>query len=75
MSQGYIGYDLQNALRSELIKRGIYKAVSTILTQVTVDPYDESSYTPMKGVGRVMNDITEIICPCMALMPECPKHW
>ena len=57
MSQGYIGYDLQNALRSELIKRGIYKAVSTILTQVTVDPYDESSYTPMKVVGRVMNAV------------------
>lgn len=54
MSQGYIGYDLQNALRSELIKRGIYKPVSTILTQVTVDPYDESSYTPMKLVGRIM---------------------
>ena len=54
MSQGYIGYDLQNALRSELIKRGIYKPVSTILTQVTVDPYDESSYTPLKVVGRTM---------------------
>ena len=54
MSQGYIGYDLQNALRTELIKRGIYKPVSTILTQVTVDPYDESSYTPLKVVGRTM---------------------
>ncbi len=54
MSQGYIGYDLQNALRSELLKRGIYKSVSTILTQVTVDPYDESSYTPLKVIGRVM---------------------
>lgn len=54
MSQGYIGYDLQNALRSELIKRGIYKSVSTILTQVTVDPYDESSYTPLKVIGRTM---------------------
>ena len=54
MSQGYIGYDLQNELRSELIKRGIYKPVSTILTQVTVDPYDESSYTPQKVIGRVM---------------------
>lgn len=54
MSQGYIGYDLQNALRSELIKRGIYKPVSTILTQVTVDPYDESSYTPLKVIGRTM---------------------
>ncbi len=55
MSQGYIGYDLQNALRSELIRRGIYKPVSTILTQITVDPYDESSYRPMKVIGRVMN--------------------
>ena len=54
MSQGYIGYDLQNALRTELIKRGIYKPVSTILTQVTVDPYDESSYTPLKVIGRTM---------------------
>ena len=54
MSQGYIGYDLQNEIRAELIKRGIYKPVSTILTQVTVDPYDESSYTPLKIIGRVM---------------------
>ena len=36
MSQGYIGYDLQNGIRTELVKRGIYKPVSTILTQVTV---------------------------------------
>ena len=55
MSQGYIGYDLQNGIRAELIKRGMYKAVSTVLTQVTVDPYDEDSYTPAKVVGRIMN--------------------
>ncbi|MEY8339033.1 carbamate kinase [Lachnospiraceae bacterium 62-35] len=54
MSQGYIGYDLQNGIRTELIKRGIYKPVSTILTQVTVDPYDESSYIPVKKIGRFM---------------------
>ena len=42
MSQGYIGYDLQNAIRTELLGRGIYKTVSTILTQVVVDPYDEA---------------------------------
>ena len=66
MSQGYIGYDLQNALRSELIKRGIYKAVSTILTQVTVDPYDESSYTPMKVVGRVSVSYTHLTLPTIA---------
>ncbi len=54
MSQGYIGYDMQNGIRAELIKRGIYKPVSTVLTQVTVDPYDEAFYTPIKTIGRVM---------------------
>ena len=44
MSQGYIGYD-----------RGIYKPVATILTQVTVDPYDEAFYEPTKIIGRVMD--------------------
>ena len=54
MSQGYIGYDLQNGIRSALLKRGIYKPVSTVLTQVVVDPYDESFYNPVKKVGRYM---------------------
>lgn len=54
MSQGYIGYDLQNAIRTELLNRGIYKTVSTVLTQVCVDPYDEAFYHPSKIIGRVM---------------------
>jgi len=54
MSQGYIGYDLQSGIRSELLRRGIYKPVSTILTQVMVDPYDESFYNPIKKIGRYM---------------------
>lgn len=54
MSQGYIGYDLQNSLRAELLKRGISKTVSTILTQVLVDPYDEAFYHPVKVIGRYM---------------------
>ncbi len=54
MSQGYIGYDLQNAIRTELLNRGIYKTVSTVLTQVVVDPYDEAFYNPTKIIGRVM---------------------
>ena len=37
MSQGYIGYDLQNALREEMLSRGIQKGVATVLTQVEVD--------------------------------------
>lgn len=56
MSQGFIGYDMQNGIRAELIKRGIYKPVCTVLTQVTVDPYDEAFYTPVKVIGRVMTE-------------------
>ena len=55
MSQGYIGYDLQNSLREELLNRGIYRTVSTVLTQVIVDPYDEAFYTPTKVLGRYMS--------------------
>ena len=54
MSQGYIGYDLQNALQTALLKRGIYKGACTVLTQVTVDPYDEAFYHPIKVIGRYM---------------------
>jgi carbamate kinase len=56
MSQGYIGYDIQNSLRAELVRRGIYKPVATVLTQVTVDPYDESLYEPVKVIGRVLTE-------------------
>ena len=55
MSEGYIGYDLQNAIRAELISRGIYKPVSTVLTQVVIDPYDEAFAEPEKIIGRVLN--------------------
>ncbi|MCC8045443.1 MAG: carbamate kinase [Clostridiales bacterium] len=54
MSQGYIGYDIQNTLRSELLSRGIYRTVATVLTQVTVDPYDEAFYHPIKVIGRYL---------------------
>lgn len=54
MSQGYIGFDLQNAVRTELLNRGIYKPVSTIITQVRVDPFDPAFNHPTKVIGRYM---------------------
>ena len=54
MSEGYIGYDLQNAIREELINRGIYKTVSTVITQVRVDPFDIAFSEPSKIIGRYM---------------------
>lgn len=55
MSQGYVGYDIQNSLKAELLSRGISKPVSTLLTQVTVDPYDDAFYNPQKAIGRYMS--------------------
>lgn len=54
MSEGYIGYDLQNAIREELLNRGIFKTVSTIITQVRVDPFDIAFSEPSKIIGRYM---------------------
>ena len=54
MSQGYIGYDLQNALREELLDRGINKGVATVLTQVEVDPEDPAFKNPTKPIGSFM---------------------
>lgn len=54
MSQGYIGYDLQNAIRTELLNRGIFKPVSTVITQVRVEPFDKAFNHPTKVIGRVM---------------------
>lgn len=54
LSQGYIGYDLQNAIRTVLLERGIFKPVSTIITQVRVDTFDPAFQHPTKIIGRLM---------------------
>lgn len=54
MSQGYIGIDLQNAIKYELLSRGIDGKVSTILSQVEVDKDDPAFESPTKPIGRFM---------------------
>ena len=54
MSQAYIGYDLQNALREELLNRGIQKNIATVITQVRVDENDPAFKNPTKPIGHFM---------------------
>lgn len=51
MSQGYIGYHLQNAIREELMNRGLNTPVATIVTQVIVDKDDQAFVNPTKPIG------------------------
>lgn len=55
MSQGYIGVDLETAIKNELAKRNIDKFVTTVLTQVEVDKDDEAFDNPTKPIGRFMD--------------------
>ncbi|MBW9308943.1 carbamate kinase [Lactobacillus delbrueckii] len=51
MSQGYIGYHLQQSLQNELRKRGMTKDVATIVTQIVVDSADTAFQNPTKPIG------------------------
>lgn len=51
MSQGYIGYHLQQAVQKELLKRGIRKNCLTVITQVEVDSEDPAFKNPTKPIG------------------------
>ena len=56
MSQGYIGYDLQNVIGEELDRRGAGIHVATVLTQVAVDPKDPAFQHPTKPIGAFMTE-------------------
>ncbi len=56
MSQGYIGYHLQQSIRTEMRKRGINKEVATLVTQVIVDPNDSGFKNPTKPVGSFFTE-------------------
>lgn len=52
MSQGYIGYHIQNALLNEFAKRGITKKIGTVVTQVAVNANDPDFDNPTKPIGK-----------------------
>ena len=56
MSQGYIGYHLQNAIKEELKNRKIEKEVVALVTQVVVDENDPSFLNPSKPIGSFYSE-------------------
>ena len=56
MSQGYIGYHLQQAIREELRKQGVQKSVASIVTQVLVDKEDPAFQNPTKPIGAFYSE-------------------
>ena len=77
MSQGYIGYDLQNSIREELLNRGLQKPVATILTQVEVDPQDPAFEHPTKPIGTFMTqeEAEEMRRRGNAVMEDAGRGW
>ncbi len=77
MSQGYIGYDLQNSLREELLNRGMNKPVSTVLTQVEVDANDPAFQHPTKPIGTFMTEAEaeEMRRRGNAVMEDAGRGW
>lgn len=56
MSQGYIGFHLQNAIREELLNRGMKTPVATVVTQVIVDKNDPAFEQPTKPIGAFYSE-------------------
>ena len=56
ITQGYIGYDLQNMLREELLNQGLSIPVSTVITQVIVNPDDPAFQEPTKPIGLYLTE-------------------
>jgi len=77
MSQGYIGYDLQNALREELLDRGIGKPVSTIITQTLVDGNDPAFKDPNKPIGSFYTEAEaeKMTADGVAMMEDAGRGW
>lgn len=56
MSQGYIGYHLQNAINTEMKKRKLNKTVASVITQTIVDKNDPAFQNPSKPIGSFYDE-------------------
>lgn len=78
MSQGYIGYDLQNLIGEELDRRRVPVHVATVLTQVAVDPKDPAFAHPTKPIGAFMDEATAKRIAAekgLAVMEDAGRGW
>ncbi len=77
LSQGYIGYDLQNTIRMELDNRKMKKQVATIITQVEVDPADKAFENPTKPIGGFMSkeDAEILKSKGVPVMEDAGRGW
>jgi carbamate kinase len=77
MSQGYIGQDIQNALREELTARGVDKQVTTVVTQTLVDADDLAFTDPTKPIGAFYSkeEADELISRGEKLKEDAGRGW
>lgn len=77
MSQGYIGYDLQNALREELLSRGRNVPVACLISQVVVDKNDPAFQNPTKPIGSFYTEqeAGEMRAKGIDVMEDAGRGW
>lgn len=77
MSQGYIGYDLQNAILQELINRGSKRSVASLITQTLVDENDPAFQNPTKPIGAFYTEeeAKEMIARGYDMMEDAGRGW
>lgn len=77
MSQGYIGYDLQNAIKQELINRGHDIPVASIITQTLVEENDPAFQKPTKPIGAFYSkeEAEEMTARGYDMMEDAGRGW
>lgn len=75
LTQGQIGYILQQALYNEFSKKNIWRNVSTVITQTLVDEQDEAFSNPTKPIGPIYNNRDARILKKQYIMGMVEDGW